>query len=129
MSRMKSSMQASIVRIITDATGGSHFVDTVEALVAASAAPPALPLSVSEPGPAKETRFIGAPAGWESPLHPAPSRRWIIILGGTVEVRTSDGAMRQFGPGAAIHLEDTTGVGHATRVLPGDDWVALIIFE
>lgn len=43
----------------------------------------------------------------------------MIILCGTVEVRTTDGVARQFGPGTVIHLEDTTGPGHATRVLPG----------
>jgi hypothetical protein len=28
-----------------------------------------------------------------------------------------------------IHLEDTIGPGHATRVVPGEDWVALVIIE
>jgi len=121
-------MHASIVRIIDDADGGSLFVDAAEPLVPASVASPASALGAAEPRPARETRFIGAPAGWSSPLHPAPSVRWIIVMRGVVEVGTSDGAFRRFGPGTAIHLEDTTGAGHSTRVLPGDDWVAMIVF-
>lgn len=65
----------------------------------------------------------------DSPPHPAPSLQWVIILRGTVEVRTTDGAVRRFGPGTAIRLEDTIAPGHATRVLPGDDWVAFVIVE
>jgi hypothetical protein len=122
-------MHASIVRIIADASGGSRFEDAVDTFVPADLAPPAPPLGVSEPGPATATRFIGAPAGWDSPPHPAPSLQWVVILRGTVEVRTTDGAVRRFGPGTAVHLEDTTGPGHATRVLPGEDWVAFVVVE
>jgi hypothetical protein len=122
-------VHASIVRIIADASGCSRFEDAVDTFAPADFAPPAPPLGVSEPGPATATRFIGAPAGWDSPPHPAPSLQWVIILRGTVEVRTTDGAMRRFGPGTAVHLEDTTGPGHATRVLPGEDWVALVVVE
>jgi hypothetical protein len=122
-------MHAPIIRIITDSTGGSRFADGADLLAPADFAPPVSPLDASAPRPAAATRFIGAPAGWDSPPHPAPSPRWIIILRGTVEVRTTDGAVRQFGPGTAIHLEDTTGSGHATRVLPGEDWVAFVVVE
>lgn len=45
----------------------------------------------------------------------------------TVEVRVTDGAVRRFGLGTVVQLEDTTGAGHATRVLPGEDWVACVV--
>jgi hypothetical protein len=122
-------MRTSLIRIIADADGGSRFEDATDALVVADFAPPAPPLGVSAPGTATSTRFIGAPAGWDSPPHPAPARQWVIILRGTVEVRTTDGAVRRFGPGTVVHLEDTTGAGHATRVLPGDDWRAFVVVE
>ena len=51
----------------------------------------------------------------------------MIILRGTVEVRATDGAVRRFGPGTVVHLEDTTGTGHATYVLPDEDWVAFVV--
>jgi hypothetical protein len=104
-------------------------VDDVDTLDPVDFAPPAPPLGVPEPGFATATRFIGAPAGWDSPPHPAPALQWVIILRGTVEVRTTDGEVRWFGPGTALHLEDTRGPGHATRVLPGDDWVAFFVVE
>jgi hypothetical protein len=84
---------------------------------------------VSAPGPATATRFIGAPAGGDSPPHPAPSLQKVIILRGTVEVRTTEGAVRRIAPSTVVHLEDTMGPGHATRVLPGEDWVAFVIVE
>ena len=122
-------MHASIVRIVVDASGANRFEDGVDALVPTDYAPPAPLVCVSVPRPAAATRFIGAPAGWESPPHPAPAHQWVITLRGTVEVRTSDGAVRRFGPGSAVHLEDTTGPGHASRVLPGDDWVAFVVVD
>jgi|KBSSwiStaDraftv2_1062776.scaffolds.fasta_scaffold49793_2 hypothetical protein len=122
-------MHASIVRIIADSSGGSRFADAVDTLVPTDFAPPAPLIGASAPRPAARTRFIGAQAGWDSPPHPAPAVQWVIILRGIVEVRTTDDAVRRFGPGTAIHLEDTTGPGHATRVLPGEDWVAFVIVE
>lgn len=122
-------MHAPIIRIVADANGGSRFEDADNALAPANFAPPAPPIGVSAPSAAKAIRFIGAPAGWDSPPHPSPSLQWVIILRGTVEVRTSEGAVRQFTPGTAIHLEDTTGSGHAARVLPGDDWLALVVVD
>ena len=122
-------MHASIVRIVADASGASRFEDAADALVPADYAPPAPPVFVSVPRPATATRFIAAPAGWESPPHPAPAVQSVITLRGTVEVRTSDGAVRRFGPGTTVHLEDTTGPGHASRVLPGDDWVAFVVVD
>jgi hypothetical protein len=122
-------MHAPIVRIIADSTGGSRFADGLDLLAPTDVASPATSLGASAPSPATATRFIVAPAGWDSPPHPAPSLRWVIILSGTVEVRTTDGDVRRFGPGAAIHLEDTTGTGHATRVLAGEDWVAFVVVE
>jgi hypothetical protein len=120
-------MHASIVRIVADGNGGSRFEDAGDVLVPANFAPPAPPLAVSEPRAASSARFIGAPAGWDSPPHPAPAIQWVVVLRGSVEVRTTDGAARRFGPGTVIHLEDTTGSGHATRVLPGEDWLAFVV--
>jgi hypothetical protein len=120
-------VHASIVRIVADGNGGSRFEDAVDTLVPADFAPPAPPLGVSEPRPATAARFIGAPAGWDSPPHPAPAHQWVIIVRGTVEVRATDGTVRRFGPGTVVCLEDTTGTGHSTRVLPGEDWVAFVV--
>src|SRR5262249_9068033 len=107
--------------------GGSRFGDAVASRVPGGSAPPARPLGVPRVRLATTARFIGAPAGWDSPPHPAPASQWVIVVRGTVEVRATDGAVRQFGPGTVVQLEDTIGAGHATRVLPGEDWVALVV--
>jgi len=52
--------------------------------------------------------------------HVAPRRQFIVHLEGNVEVETSGGVKRIFGPGAVLLAEDTTGRGHITRNLgPG----------
>jgi len=89
-------------------------------------APPAPPLGLSPAIEARATRFIGAPVGWDSPAHPAPARQWVVMLAGHVEASTSDGATRVFGPGDAVLVEDTTGVGHRTRVVGDEPWIAIV---
>jgi hypothetical protein len=42
-----------------------------------------------------------------------------------MEITTSDGETRRFGPGSLCLLDDTTGKGHNTRVLGGGDWSGL----
>jgi len=115
------------VRIVADETGGSRFVDGAEALALADFAPPAPPLGVSAMASASGSGFIGAPAGWDSPPHPAPRCQWVVMLRGTVEATTSDGEARRFGPGAAVLLEDTHGVGHRTRVVGDEPWLAMVV--
>jgi mannose-6-phosphate isomerase-like protein (cupin superfamily) len=102
-------------RIYADAQGESHF-DTVrveQRLV--NAAPPAPPLYLSDTGPATRYLFYSFEPGWYGDLHPSPSRQFLALLSGTVEVETSDGTVKQFGPGDIILLEDTSGKGHRSR--------------
>ena len=42
--------------------------------------------------------------------------QFIFVLQGNLEVEVSDGETRQFGAGAVILVEDTSGQGHITRV-------------
>ena len=115
------------VRIVTDETGETRFVDADEPLVRADFAPPAPPLGVTETAAASGVGFIGAPAGWDSPPHPAPRRQWVVMLRGTVEATTSDGVARRFGPGVAVLVEDTHGKGHRTRVVSDEPWLAMVV--
>ena len=92
------------------------------------------PLSGSSPrhregdvADAATARFIGAPAGWDSPAHPAPARQWVVMVRGRVEATTTDGEARVFGPGVAVLLEDTNGTGHRTRVVGDEPWLALVV--
>lgn len=102
-------------RIYTDSQGDSHFdVVTVEQSLV-RAAPPAAPFYVSEDGAASKYRFYTFEPGWIGELHPAPTRQFLALLSGEVEMETTDGAVRRFGPGDLVLLEDTSGRGHVTR--------------
>ncbi|WP_332449857.1 cupin domain-containing protein [Methanoculleus sp.] len=102
-------------RIYTDSQGDSHFdaVTVEQSLV--RAAPPAAPFYVSEDGPASKYRFYTFEPGWIGEPHPAPTRQFLALLSGEVEMETTDRTVRRFGPGDLVLLEDTSGKGHVTR--------------
>lgn len=49
--------------------------------------------------------------------HPAPDRRWVVVLAGEVEIGLGDGSKHRFGKGDIRLIEDVTGHGHTTRFL------------
>ena len=120
-------MNVPFTRIAATSDGGSRFVDDGVDLVDGDFAPPAPPLGLGPVAGARSVRFIGAPAGWDSPPHPAPARQWVVMVRGMVEATTSDGEVRRFEPGMAVLLEDTTGVGHRTRVVGDEPWFAMVV--
>jgi len=102
-------------RIYTDAHGESRFDTVAVEQRRAQAAPPAAPFYVSQDGPASKFRFYTFEPGWIGELHPAPTRQFLALLAGRVEMETTDGTVRTLGPGDLVLLEDTTGKGHVTR--------------
>lgn len=113
-------------RVFADAQGGSHLdTVTVEQRLAA-AAPPAAPFYVSEDRPASSYRFYSFEPGWIGEPHPAPARQFLALLSGAVEVETTDGTIRRFGPGDLVLLEDTSGRGHVTRKI-GDGYAMFFV--
>jgi hypothetical protein len=66
---------------------------------------------------------VGAVEDW----HNAPQAWFLIVLQGKSSVTTSDGQVRQFGPGSMVLLDDTTGKGHQTRVVGKIDHIAAVI--
>ena len=107
--------QVTYSRVYTDSQGDSHFdIVTVEQSLV-RAAPPAAPFYVSEDNPASKYRFYTFQPGWIGELHPAPTRQFLSLMSGEVEVETTDGTIRRFGPGDLVLLEDTSGKGHVTR--------------
>jgi quercetin dioxygenase-like cupin family protein len=113
-------------RIYTDSQGDSHFdVVTVEQSLA-RAAPPAAPFYVSEDRAASKYRFYTFEPGWIGELHPAPTRQFLALLSGEVEMETTDGTVRRFSPGDLVLLEDTSGKGHVTRNV-GDGYSTFLV--
>ncbi len=116
------------VRIYADEAGESHFADVEVSLVPVDYAPPAPPLHLSAPTPARAFVFLAAPPEWEGDWHPAPMRQMIFYLAGEVEAQVSDGEVRRFGPGSATLVEDTTGKGHRSWVV-GDSEVLTAVAQ
>ena len=104
-------------RIYADAQGGSHFDTVTVEQSLASGAPPAAPFYVSMDKPASKYRFYSFQPGWIGELHPAPTRQFLALMSGAVEMETTDGTVRRLGPGDLVLLEDTTGRGHVTKNL------------
>jgi hypothetical protein len=108
------------VRIYTDAAGESHFADVDVGLTPTTFASSALPLQLSSVIPATGYGFLRAPAGWHRTRRPTLRRELYVYLAGEVESEVSDGEVRRFGPGSIALVEDTTGKGHASRVVSPD---------
>jgi hypothetical protein len=113
-------------RIYMDARGETHFDTVAVEQSLAKAAPPAAPFYVSGDMPATRYRFYTFPPGWIGELHPAPARQFLALLSGGVEMETTDGTVRRFGPGDLVLLEDTSGRGHVTRNV-GDGYAIFLV--
>lgn len=113
-------------RIYADSQGESHFDDVTVEQSLAQGAPPAAPFYISEDGAATKYRFYTFEPGWIGELHPAPTRQFLALLSGEVEVETTDGTVRHLGPGDLILLEDTSGKGHVTKNT-GDGYAMFLV--
>src|SRR4051794_35289576 len=95
-----------------DQNGDSHFED-VEVEMSRTGSN----VQVSPQTPSTTVGFRSFPHGWSIPPNPAPRRLFVFILTGEVELATSDGTVRNVGPGDVILTEDTMGKGHGARVV------------
>ena len=59
--------------------------------------------------------------------HTAPRRRFVVLLGGSIELETSDGTTRTLTPGSVLLAEDTFGKGHKSRAVGPDDRLAVYV--
>ena len=113
-------------RIYADKQGGSHFDTVTVEQVLATGAPPAAPFYVSQDGPASKHRFYTFQPGWIGDWHPCPTRQFLALMSGAVEMETTDGTKRHFKPGDLVLLEDTSGKGHVTRNI-GDGYASYLV--
>jgi hypothetical protein len=105
--------------LFADLDGESHFGEIRIALSALAFAPPAPPVDVSTITDAR-CGLLRLPSGWFGDWHPAPRRQLMCLLSGTVEVAASDSEVRRLEAGTIVLLEDTSGVGHSTRVISAE---------
>jgi hypothetical protein len=115
------------VRIYADPAGETHFSEIDIDLSPVDFAPPAPLVSLSTSMPTEGLVFLSIPTGWYGDWHPAPFRQFCFVLRSSIDVEVSDGEVRRFGPGSAIFVEDTTGQGHAVRVVGLDECLLAIV--
>jgi len=98
-------------RIYTDAAGESHLQDVEAEMKSAEYAS-----TISEMIAARGVIFRESRSGeYFIDWHNAPRRQFVVNLTGEVEIETSDGDKRRFGPGSILLAEDVTGKGHISR--------------
>ena len=114
-------------RLYADEQGESHFEDVEIDLAPTDYTPPAPPLDLSSFTAATQFGFMRAPPGWSSDWHPSSSRNIFVVLGGEWEVTASDGEARRFAAGSVLLVEDTSGKGHASRVMSDTDSLAVMV--
>ncbi len=101
-----------ICRIYATSDGESHFEDQEIPLHAKG-----MTGSLSERIQTSHINFRENPSDYNHDWHTAPSRLYVVMLDGEVEVEVSDGQKRRFSGGDILLAEDTFGKGHRTRNL------------
>jgi hypothetical protein len=96
------------LRIYADQNGDSHFEDVEVAMSPTNLAPPAPRVDVSPLMSSTTVGFLGLPAGYDSPPHPAPQRLLCLGLAGEGEVAVSNGEVRRFAPGSIVLVGSST---------------------
>jgi hypothetical protein len=78
---------------------------------------------------AEKIGFLRLPSGLSSDWHPAPGKRFVMVLSGIGQVEAGDGERRTFAPGSVLLVTDTHGPGHRTSVIGEQDvfiaWVPI----
>lgn len=120
-------MRMVIPRLFTDDAGDSRF-DTYEVpLELQDHAPPAAPFLLAEPAAATRYILFRLPAGWIGAEHTTPNYRLVICLTGAIQFIGSAGDTLTLRPGDRMMDMNTTGKGHATRVVSVEAAEGIII--
>jgi hypothetical protein len=109
-------------RIYADKNGESHFEDVDVVMKPA----PSNTGTISDMVAAKGVIFRSS-GEYFIDWHNAPRRQFVVNVTGTVEIVTSDGQTRRFGPGTVLLAEDVTGKGHTSRGLGAEERLSLFI--
>jgi hypothetical protein len=108
-----------IIRFFATAEGGSRFESRELALPTPFTDEYQNTYRLSLPFGVDSGIFAELPAGLDQDWHGAPNRQLVLVLSGRLEVETTDGDIRRWGPGEVFMADDTSGKGHRTRVLDG----------
>jgi hypothetical protein len=64
---------------------------------------------------------------YETILHPAPRRQYVITLKGKLQFKVSNGQTFIIEPGIILIANDTKGSGHSWEIIEGDEWERIYI--
>ena len=70
---------------------------------------------------ASKIGFLRIPKGYRADFHPAPSKRFVMVLSGAVEIKVGDGERRRFAAGSVVLVTDTECRGHCTNALDNQE--------
>jgi hypothetical protein len=115
------------VRVYAGQDGESHMEEVTVPMKSTEVFPGLPLLDVAAPIPTTSLILVRFPAeakeaGWRRP----PCRQF-VVFGAEIEVEVSDGAVRRITAGSPVLFEDTTGNGHATRILAEGETLALFL--
>ncbi len=109
-------------RMYADADGETHFED-VEVPLDDNGRSSAL----SDIFKVSGLQFRHTRPDYDLDFHRAPRRQFIVNLTGGVEIEVSDGEVRRLQAGSVFLVEDTTGKGHKSRAIDGQERFSLFI--
>jgi hypothetical protein len=110
--------------IYSDPDGRTHFRDEFFPWQKTQSSDPKRPGLQTPFVDAQKLGFITLPRRYSSDWHPAPGKRFVVVLSGLAELEVGSGERRRVGPGDVVLVTDVQGRGHITRVLGKQDVIA-----
>jgi hypothetical protein len=110
--------------IYSDKEGQTHFRDEYFPWQKYQGSNPKLTVMQTPFVDAQKLGFVTIPRGSSSDWHPAPGKRFVVVLSGLAELEVGSGEKREVGPGDVVLVTDVQGRGHVTKVLGKQDVIA-----
>ena len=110
--------------IYSDPEGRTHFRDEFFPWEKVQVSVSKTPVMQTPYVDAQKLGFLTMPRGSSSEWHPAPGKRFVIVVSGLMELEVGSGERRKVGPGDVVLVTDVQGRGHITRVLGKEDVIA-----
>jgi hypothetical protein len=108
-----------LLQLTSTANGGSRFEEIEIPVDTAATLPSGSVLNRSDVLPLVGSTIMEMPEGLMMEWHVSPRPSFIVVLSGTVESETSDGATHAWRAGEMFFTNDLDGRGHRTRTVDG----------
>jgi len=110
--------------IYSDPDGRTHFRDEFLSWQKTQSSDLKTPVMQMPFVDAQQLGFLTFPRGYSSEWHPAPGKRFVVVLSGFAELEVGSRERRKVGPGDVVLVTDVQGRGHITRVVGKQDVIA-----